>query len=86
MKPEDFKYELNNKIVTKVYEEFEKGNININAMIEYASVNIKTNFKLYNDMECVSMIKPNSRHVNISNANAPTMIRFLNTYFKIYFF
>ena len=34
LKPEDFKYELNNKIVTKVYEEFEKGNININAMID----------------------------------------------------
>ena len=34
LKPEDFKYDLNNKIVTKIYEEFEKGNKNINAMID----------------------------------------------------
>ena len=34
LKPEDFKYDLNYKIVSKVYEEFEKGNKNINAMID----------------------------------------------------
>ena len=34
LKPEDFKYDLNNKIVTKIYEQFEKGNKNINAMID----------------------------------------------------
>ena len=34
LKPGDFKYDLNNKIVTKIYEQFEKGNKNINAMID----------------------------------------------------
>ena len=32
--PEDFKYELNIKIVKKLYEEFEKGNSNINGIID----------------------------------------------------
>ncbi len=34
IKPEDFQYELNNKIATKLYEEFEKGNSNINGIID----------------------------------------------------
>ena len=31
---EEFKYEIDNKIAKKVYEEFEKGNSNINAIID----------------------------------------------------
>ena len=34
IKPEDFQYELNNKIAKKLYEEFEKGNSNINGIID----------------------------------------------------
>ena len=34
IKPNDFKYNLNKIIVTKLYEELEKGNININSMID----------------------------------------------------
>ena len=34
LRPEDFEYELNRNIATKLYEEFEKGNININAIID----------------------------------------------------
>ena len=37
IRPEDFKYELNNKIVQKLYEEFEKGNSNINSIIDNLS-------------------------------------------------
>ena len=32
--PEDFKYDINSKIVAKLYEEFEKGNSNINGIID----------------------------------------------------
>lgn len=32
--PEDFKSEINQKIVTKLYEEFKKGNSNINAILD----------------------------------------------------
>lgn len=32
--PNDFKFELNQGIAKKVYEEFEKGNSNINAIID----------------------------------------------------
>lgn len=32
--PEDFKYEINNKISKRLYEEFEKGNSNINSIID----------------------------------------------------
>lgn len=31
---EDFRYELNKKIVSRIYEEFEKGNTNINGMLD----------------------------------------------------
>ena len=34
IKPEDFEYELNKTIATKLYEELEKGNSNINAIID----------------------------------------------------
>ena len=34
IKPEEFKYELNKKIAIKLYEEFEKGNSNINSIID----------------------------------------------------
>lgn len=34
IKVEDFKYELNQQIVKKLYEEFEKGNSNINAILD----------------------------------------------------
>ncbi len=34
IQPEDFKYNINKNIITKLYEEFEKGNSNINAMID----------------------------------------------------
>ena len=34
LKPEDFKYELNKKIATKIYEEFDKGNFNVNGLID----------------------------------------------------
>ena len=34
IKPEDFQYELNQEIAKKLYEEFEKGNSNINGMID----------------------------------------------------
>lgn len=34
VKIEDFQYELNRKIAQKLYEEFEKGNSNINSMID----------------------------------------------------
>ena len=34
IKPEDFQYELNNKIAKKLYEEFEKGNSNITGIID----------------------------------------------------
>ena len=34
IKPEDFKYESNQKIAKKIYEEFEKQNNNINAIID----------------------------------------------------
>ncbi len=34
LKPADFKYELNKQIVTKMYEEFKKGNSNINGIID----------------------------------------------------
>lgn len=34
IKPEDFKFEPNKKIATKIYQEFENGNFNINALID----------------------------------------------------
>lgn len=37
MNPEDFKQEINRKIVQKLYEEFEKGNSNINTLIDHLS-------------------------------------------------
>ena len=37
IKPEDLKYELNSKIFKKLYEEFEKGNSNINGIIDTLS-------------------------------------------------
>ena len=32
--PEDFLYDLNKKIVTSLYEQYEKGNYNINSLID----------------------------------------------------
>lgn len=37
IQPEDLKYELNSKIFKKLYEEFEKGNSNINSIIDMLS-------------------------------------------------
>lgn len=37
MKPEDFKQEINREIVQKLYEEFEKGNSNINTILDHFS-------------------------------------------------
>lgn len=37
MNPEDFKQEINQKIVKKLYEEFEKGNSNINGLLDNLS-------------------------------------------------
>ena len=34
IKPEDFKFELNKQIATKIYAEFENGNFNINKLID----------------------------------------------------
>ncbi len=34
IKPEDFQFEINRKILQKLYEEHEKGNININSIID----------------------------------------------------
>jgi len=34
IKPEDFIYELNRKIITVLYEQYEKGNYNINSLID----------------------------------------------------
>ena len=34
IKPEDFKFEPNKRILAKIYEEFEKGNFNINGLID----------------------------------------------------
>ncbi len=34
IKPDDFQYEINHKIAEKLYEEFEKGNSNINGIID----------------------------------------------------
>ena len=34
IKPEDFQYEINRKIAEKLYDEFEKGNSNINGIID----------------------------------------------------
>ena len=34
IKPEDFQYEINAKIAKKLYEEFQKGNSNINSIID----------------------------------------------------
>ena len=34
IKIEDFQYEINKEIVKRIYEEFEKGNDNINAIID----------------------------------------------------
>jgi len=37
VKPDEFKYEIDKKIATKLYEEFEKGNSNINSIIDKLS-------------------------------------------------
>ena len=37
IKIEDFKYLLNREIVSKVYEEYEKGNFNVNSIIDSLS-------------------------------------------------
>ena len=37
IKPDDLKYDLNRKIFKKLYEEFEKGNSNINSIIDMLS-------------------------------------------------
>ena len=34
LKPQDFKFELNKKIAEKIYEQFDKGNFNVNALID----------------------------------------------------
>lgn len=46
IRPEDFKYDLNKTIVTKLYEEFEKGNININSMIDKFSEDIQSHITM----------------------------------------
>lgn len=46
IKPNDFKYNLNKIIVTKLYEELEKGNININSMIDKFDEEIKNHLTM----------------------------------------
>ena len=41
IKLEDFKYELNKIIISKLYEEFEKGDININSIIDSFDENVQ---------------------------------------------
>ncbi len=46
IKPNDFKYNINKIIVTKLYEELEKGNININSMIDKFDEEIKNHLTM----------------------------------------
>ena len=41
IKPEDFKYQTNQIIATKLYEEFEKGNSNINGILDTFEENVR---------------------------------------------
>lgn len=44
--PDDFKFELNKTIIIKLYEEYEKGNININSMMDFFSEEVQNHITM----------------------------------------
>lgn len=44
--PNDFRYELNNTIIIKLYEEYEKGNININGIMDSLSEEVQSHITM----------------------------------------
>lgn len=61
--PEDFKSEINKKILTKLYEEYEKGNSNINNILSFFSNDEETTSRLTEIMADEYQIKDDEKAI-----------------------
>lgn len=63
IKPEDFKSEINKKILTKLYEEYEKGNSNINNVLSFFADDEETTSRLTEIMADEYQIKDDEKAI-----------------------